>query len=326
MKRLIIFCLTLLLLLSTGAQASLERNSFFCGEAGKGSFAWDGRYVYWIKIKDEIVNGQEWKAQPYTEVLRSELGGEAELLLKGSANFYVNDLWDTGTGLLLAIGSLDIDKPVSPYLMDYDGGNLRKLSGQIGECRRVWNMLYNCTDEGIYEIPLQTLKPKKIYSFDTTQGETRLVQVTANGLYFETLKSPYQYERTLWVYDYWDAKVPRTLLNVSYGHSLFVDGDLLYYSDPDLDGCRRINLGTNTEKVISEKKYVFLTGNDRYLFAKNVTTSEGVVFSRVELGNCTDIEEARLGTWDPTDLVFGDTLLHFDEATQMFSFDAITYD
>ena len=325
MKRLIIFCLTLLLLLSTGAQASLERNSFFCGEAGKGSFAWDGRYVYWIRIKDEIVNGQEWNVQPYTEVLRSEIGGEAELLLEGSTDFYVNDLWDTGSGLLLAIGSFDIYKPVSPYLMDYDGGNLRKLSGQIGECRRVWNMLYNCTDEGIYKIPLQTLKPKKIHSFDMQRGETRLVEIAGNSLYFETLNSPYRFEGTLWVYDM-DVKAARTLLNVCSRLSFFTDGDLLYVSDLDFGGCRRINLETNVETVISEEKYSFLTGNDSCVFARNNTTGEGVVFNRYILGNCTDLEETRLGTWDPTDLVFGDTLIHFDEATQTFSFAAITYD
>jgi len=310
MKRIFVFILAFVLLCGS-ALASAGYNSFFDNRHNAGYYdfkAWDGEYVYWLDNQDE----RAWTDLP-NNLYRMRPGeGQAEMILEGREDLHILNFWNIGDALLLAVHDSIYSEEAKPVLIDFDGGNYREIDGRIGSVVLAGDVLYNSVGGHIYEIDLDTMKSKKIYSYpeEIAAKDPILYQLADDMLYFSTDAIPNFYE-IYSLYRYPDADTQIRKVYEGRG-SWFVYRGWLYASDYENNSgtwCYNI-LGGGSFAKLSDKVYSFYQGYGQYLRALPmvkegwVEDTEGVIIDMTKVQgslddaivrNCDHYYDAMLG-------------------------------
>lgn len=304
MKRICLILLALVLL-SSGAVAE-GYNSFLDDTKNLGvfdQFAWDGLYAYWLHTPDD----GSW-ADPPANLYRMIPGGpEAELLLEGREDLYIYDILNIGEKLLLSVAEKGGGQ-THPALINFDGSGYKVLSGNIGSAVLGEKVIYNSADGGIYQISLETMKPKRIYKYpkDVLEDNPRITQCADGKLYYATDAHDW-YELDL------KSGKARKFAHIR-GNGFVLDG-MFYVSDYDaLDGTWKYDIATGNRVKISETVYDFEQGSGSLVRATGDDADswfQGAVFDFSKLEG--DLEAARVGECDENyDYMIGGRFLHYD--------------
>ena len=304
MKRIILILLVLALL--AGSAFAEGYNSFTDDSRNLGlfdHFAWDGLYAYWLHTPDD----GSW-ADPPANLYRMIPGGmEAQLLLEGREDFYIYDMLNIGDKLLLSVADSG-NGQTHPALINFDGSGYKALAGNIGSTVLAEDRVYNSADGGIYEIPLDSMKPKRIYKYpkDVLKDNPRITQCADGKIYFVTDTHDW-YEL-----DIKSGKARRFLRMRGNGFAL--DG-MFYISDYDaLDGTWKYDISTGNRVKISDTIYDFEQGSGNYVRATGDDPDswfQGAIFDFSRLDGSLDA--AKVGECDEYyEYMIGDRLLRYD--------------
>lgn len=304
MKRI---CLIMLAIALLGGAAFAEGyNSFMDDSDNLGifdQFAWDGLYAYWLHTPDD----GSW-AEPCANLYRMIPGGmEAELLLEGREDLYIYDMLNIGEKLLLAVADSQ-NGQTHPALINFDGSGYKALPGNIGGTVLGDGVIYNSADGGIYEIPLDSMKPKCIYKYpkNVLEDNPWLTQYTDGKLYFTTDTHDW-YELDI------QSGKAQKFLNIR-GNGFVLDG-MFYVSDFDLrDGTWKYDISTGNRVKISETIYDFKQGCGSLVRATGDNPDswfQGTVFDFSKLTD--DLEAVKAGTCDENhEFIIGNRFLRYD--------------
>lgn len=308
MKRILLILLTLAML--GGAAFAQGYNSFTDDDKNLGffdQFAWDGLYAYWLHTPDD----GSW-ADPPANLYRMIPGSlEAELLLEGREDLYIYNILNIGDKLLLSVadeGSGD----THPALINFDGSGYQALPGNIGSVVLGDGVLYNSVHDGLYEIPLDTMKPKMIYPYMYGKGvfeETpRLVQYADGKLYLVSEDEAYTW------YELKPGNNKMYKIAQIRGNGFVLDG-MFYISDFDkLDGTWKYDISTGNRMKISEKVYDFKQGSGTLIRATGDDPDswfQGAIFDFSKLTD--DLEAVKTANCDENyEFIAGDKILRYD--------------
>lgn len=303
MKRLCTMLLAVLLLLSCSTWAE-EYNSFMDdpnNSGFNGQFAWDGEYVYWLHTPVDPA----WENQSASLYRMRPGEKEAYLLLEGKAEAQIHGLLNIGDALLLSIEKEGSNGVCTPALLDFDGGNYRELSGNIGGTVRTPDAIYNSVDGCIYRISLKTMKPKRIYRYPEKllKYNPVLRQYVDGKLYFSTE------EHAVYEVNAGGGKA-REIARVR-GDGFILNG-MLYIADYDAgSGTWCYDLSAGTREKISDIIYTFHQGADGFVKASEQKNGNGVIFDFLWLTDSLD--GVRMGACDANyDVLLGGRLLRYD--------------
>lgn len=304
MKRMFLILLALAIL--GGAAHGEGYNSFMDDFGNLGffdQFAWDGLYAYWLHTPDD----GSW-ADPPSNLYRMIPGGmEPELLLEGREDFYIYDILNIGEKLLLSVAEKGGGE-THPALINFDGSGYKDLPGNIGSTVLGDGVIYNSADGGIYEIPLKTMKPKRIYKYpkNVLQDNPRITQCADGKMYFVTD-----------VHDWYELDIKsgkaRKFLHIR-GNGFVLNG-MFYISDYDkLDGTWKYDISTGNRVKVSEKVYDFEQGSGTLIRATGDDPDswfQGAIFDFSKLTD--DLEAVKTADCDENyEFIVGEKILRYD--------------
>lgn len=301
MKRMLLILLALVLL--GGAALGEAYNSFMDDFGNLGffdQFAWDGLYAYWLHTPDD----GSW-ADPPANLYRMIPGGmEPELLLEGREDFYIYDILNIGEKLLLSVAEKGGGE-THPVLLNFDGSGYKALPGNIGSVVLGDGVIYNSVDEGIYEIPLDSMKPKMIWPY-MLEENARLVQY-ADGKLYSVNDSHVWFELKV------GSNKAKKIARVR-GNGFVLDG-MFYISDYDkLDGTWKYDISTGNRVKISEKVYDFEQGCGSLVRATGDDPDswfQGAIFDFSKLTD--DLEAVKTADCDENyEFIVGEKILRYD--------------
>lgn len=304
MKRILAAAIVLILIAGNALAAGY--NSFMDDPGNAGRFdnvAWDGEYVYWLHTPDD----GSW-ADPPANLYRMVPGeGEAEMLLQGREDLYIYSMLNIGGRLLLSVAD-EGGGGTHPVLLNFDGGSFEALPGNIGSVVVGEGVLYNSADGAVYEIPLDTMKPKVIYKYAKAvlRDNPVLCQYADGKLYFVTDTHDW-YELDL------ERKKARQFLSIR-GSGFVWDG-MFYVSDFDaLDGSWKYDISSGSRVKISDAIYDFLQGSGSFVRATGDDADswfQGCVFDFAKLEG--DLEAAHIAECgEYRDYIINGRILHHD--------------
>lgn len=304
MKR--VFLVLLVMVLFAGGAMAEGYNSFTDDYKNMGffdHFAWDGLYVYWLHTPD---NGS-W-ADPPANLYRMIPGGfEAELLVEGREDLYIYDIMNIGEKLLLFVAD-GRSGDTRPSIINFDGSGYKLLGGNVGSVVLGDGVLYNSADGGIYEISLESMKPKLIYKYPKAvlADLPRITQCADGKLYFATDAHDW-YELDL------KSGKARKFLKIR-GNGFVLDG-MFYVSDYDkLDGTWKYDISTGNRVKVSDAIYDFKQGYGSFVRATGDDTDswfQGAIFDFAKMDG--DLEAARVGDCDENyEFIVNGKLLRYD--------------
>lgn len=304
MKR--VFLILLILVLLGGVGIGEGYNSFM-DDVGNLDFfelfSWDGLYVYWLHTPDD----GSW-ADPPANLYRMIPGGmEAELLLEGREDFYIYDILNIGEKLLLSVADKGGGE-THPALINFDGSGYQDLPGNIGSVVLGDGVIYNGVDDGIYEIPLDSMNPRRIYKYpkDVLKDNPRITQCADGKMYFVTD-----------AYDWYELDLKsgkaRNFLHVR-GNGFVLDC-MFYISDFDAaDGTWRYDISTGNRVKVSEVVYDFKQGLGCLIRATGDAKDswfQNVLFDFSYLKD--DLEETRVLEWSENNAyIAGNKFIRYD--------------
>jgi len=304
MKRM--FSLLLALVLLAGGALAEGYNSFMDDPKNLGffdQFAWDGLYAYWLHTPDD----GSW-ADPPANLYRMIPGGmEAELLLEGREDLYIYDMQNIGDRLLLSVADSQ-NGPTHPALINFDGSGYEALPGNIGSVVLGDGVLYNSVDGGIYKIPLDSMKPERIYKYpkEVLKDYPRITQYADGKIYFTTD-----------THDWYELDIrsgkARKFLHIR-GNGFVMNG-MFYISDYDaLDGTWKYDISTGNRMKISETVYDFKQGCGSLVRATGDDAEswfQGAIFDFSRIAD--DLESAKVAECDENyEFIIDGRLLHYD--------------
>lgn len=303
MKRMMLILLALVL--SVGGAFAQGYNSFTDDSKNMGPFshfAWDGLYAYWLHTPDD----GSW-ADPPANLYRMIPGGaEAELLLEGREDLYIYDLVNIGEKLLLSVAEKGGGE-THPALINFDGSGYQVLPGNIGSVALGDGVLYNSVEDGIYEIPLDTMKPRMILGY-VLEEIPRLVQYADGKLYLVSDEEPYTW------YELKPGSSKMFKIAQVRGTGFVMDG-MLYISDYDkLDGTWKYDVSTGNRVKISDSIYAFEQGYGSFIRATGDDADswfQGAIFDFAKLTD--DLEAVKVGECDENyEFIVNGRLLRYD--------------
>lgn len=312
MRRTLLILLALVLL-SGGATAE-GYNSFTDDYRKLGifdQFVWDGLYVYWLRTP----NNDSW-TEPPANLYRMVPGGlEAELLLEGREDLYIYGLLNIKDRLLLSVAN-EKDGQTHPALINFDGSGYQVLPGNIGSVVTGdidslvpdENVIYNSVDGSIYEIPLDSMKPRRIYKYpkDVLNDNPRIIQCVDGKLYFGTDTHEW-YELDI------QSGMARRFAQIR-GNGFVMDG-MFYVADFDTsDGTWKYDISTGNRMKLSDTVYDFKQGMGGIIRAMGDAADgwfQGVLFDFSYLKN--DLEEVKILEWDENyTYIAGNKFIYYD--------------
>lgn len=315
MKRICMWIL-ILALLAGSAQAALEYNSFFDDAANAGrfdSFAMAGEYVYWLHAPG---NSLDWTEKP-ASLYRMKLGEkEAELVLQGRDDFWMVDVKCIGERLLLSFADENSGQ-THPAVMNLDGNFYKVLSGNIGSVAVCSGKIYNSVDGAIYEININKLKPRKVYTYpdDIAAQNPVLTQCEGQNLYFTT--DSHDWYRL----DLQGDKLHK--IDTIRGDG-FVKNYKFYVSDYDKGGTYCYDVSGKRTKI-SDHTYMFQQGSGDYVKAQLLdpaalgSSEGGRIFDMTWMTD--NLEDALIGTCNPLhDVLLDGKLVHHDSVLNRVDF------
>lgn len=304
MRRAILILLALALLF--GGAAAEGYNSFMDDAKNLGMFdhfAWDGLYVYWLHTPDD----GSW-ADPPSNLYRMIPGGmEAEMLLEGREDFYIYDILNIGDRLLLSVADRG-NGQTHPVLMNFDGSGYKELPGNIGSAVMGEGVIYNSADGGIYEIPLESMRPKCIYKYprEVLEDLPRITQCADGKIYFVTD-----------AFDWFELDLKsgkaRKFLHIR-GNGFVLDG-MFYVSDYDaLDGTWKYDIATGNRVKISDTIYDFEQGSGSLVRATGDDADSWFQGSIFDFSHPADkLEEKKIAECDENyEFIIDGRLLRYD--------------
>lgn len=309
MKRIFALILVLLLLLSACAQASLDYNSFFDDDSNAGrftKFSVAGEYVYWLHAPDDSL---DWLEKP-ANLYRMKPGGqEAELVLQGREDFWMEDVHFIGRQLLISAAD-ENGGQAHPAVMNLDGDFYKVLPGNIGSVVVYPNVIMNSVDGAIYEIDTDDLKPKKVYTYPAAIAADNPILVQREGINLCFVTDSHDWYQL-------DLGTMRLTKICRIRGDGFVREYKLYISDYDSGGTYRYNVLDGSRQQISENTYMFLQGSGDFVLAKlqdpaGLGSAEGGrIFDLTWLRD--DLQGALIGTCDAgSDFLLGGRLYSYD--------------
>lgn len=268
MKRIYAGVLVLCMLCASVAAAE-GYNSYFDDAHNKGRFfdfaVVDG-YAYWLHDAEP---GMFYLIQPL-DLYRMKPGeGEAELLIESKEEpFWIRGMVCIGDKLLLSVTDEDYGEDY-PAVVNLDGSGCKRLPGYIGSIVVCPDRIYNSVDGGIYEVDIDTLKPKQIYSYprEIARENPRLTQIEGTNLYFNTDN-----------YDWYSLDLESMELakiDCIQGDG-FARDNRFYISDYNWGGTYCYDLASGERTRISENTYCFQMGDGDYLKAYTKEPLNGV--------------------------------------------------
>lgn len=308
MKCIWIWILILALLGGNGV-AALESNTFFDDTANAGRFAhfaWDGEYFYWLHGENDSLSWTEISMNLY----RMKPGQkEAELILQGGEDFWIQGVCCLGDSLLLSVADENSGQ-THPAIIDLNGSGYQQLPGNIGSVVLEPDSIYNSVDGAIYRIDISAMKPKKIYTYPVHIADDHpiLIQKIGMNLYFTTDS-----------FDWYNLDLQTGTLDkiCTVRGDGFVKDYQLYISDYDRGGTYRYNMAGERTKV-SDQTYMFLQGSGDYVRARVMDTRNwdsstgGRIFDMTWITN--RLEDALIGTCHYyNDILLSGRLAHFDD-------------
>ena len=254
MKRVWI-CFLMLAMLCSNAMAALEYNSFFDDDANAGrfdanAFAWHGDYVYWLYEPEDSLT---WIVQPQNVYRMKPGAAEAEMVLQGREDFQIYDMLQIGDKLLLSVADEEYGQ-AHPVLFSPENGKCEKLPGNIGSVVMGAGKIYNSVDGAIYEIDIDTLKPKKIYTYPREIAGDNPVMFQCEGLNLYFCTDSFDQYRL-------DLQMEKLIKIANIRGDGFVKDYKFYVSDYDNGGTYCYDLANGKKMKVSDGTYRFEQGH-----------------------------------------------------------------
>lgn len=312
MKRVFLFLMAMALL--SGAALAEGYNSFTDDPNNAPghyqNFAWDGEYVYWLDSPDSL----DWQETP-NNIYRMRPGdAQAEIILQGREDLWVYSMRNIGKSLLLSAAN-ENSGSLRPALVNFDGSGLRMLPGNIGSCVLADDAIYNSVDGGVYRIPLDTMKPGRIYSYpkEILSQNPILSQYADGKLYLYTDgdgPSNASYELNP------DTGKLRMIVQTP-AEGVAVNGGFYIRDVGENHGTWRYDLSTGEKLRISENTYSFKQGWGDLIMTTGYQGDEWFQGSIFDFSRLADgLEAAKAGECgESDDVILGGRLIHYDWKT-----------